>query len=236
MAFVQRVHPFRQRNVDAGNRILIQRLFQKLSRVFFGHVDDIHRHGRNLISGFEFFADFQRLFAVRRPAVQNDDERFSLILHFFEDLSFGRIEIQPRKIVHRSVRKDDDSQRRMIFDDFLRSDFRRFIERNRVAEPRRFHHSHLPVFEIAVAGIDDIADAIDHADVDAQRIVDRYGDRVRGNEFRFDRRNRFSLSGQRQFVFRPLFIVLILNLIQNDHFHEPFDKTRFSYSDRSHDT
>ena len=119
----------------------------------------------------------------------------------------------------------------MVGNDLFRTDFRGHIERDFILEPRRLDHTRLFVLDIADGAWHDIADTVDHPDLEGRVSADVHLNRVLRDEFRLRGHNGPARGGLRQLVDSAVTPAVVCDIRNDKRIHKPLDKRRFSGTD-----
>ena len=178
--------------------------------LFFAHCQAVDGYDGNAVLAFKIFCERFGLRLGRSGAVEHDHERLVYCGHFGGDAFFGFDIAFTRNLAEGTVGGDEKSYRRMLGYDLLRAQLSRFFKRHCRFRPGSHHHPRLTVLVMTQCGGDDIAHAVDHAQVKAGAFVDVYMHRFLGYELRFGRHDRFTRCGLRHFVARAVLHELAL--------------------------
>ncbi|MNI42214.1 hypothetical protein D3C73_964950 [compost metagenome] len=119
---------------------------------------------------------------------------------------------------------------------FTRSDFRRFLKRNRLFKPRCRDHSWTIFILIALSTFHSITHTIyeSYIDIKTFRHLDLH--RIIGYKFRFRRHDRFPSRTLWEFVDRANSVGFTCDIRQYHGLHESFNECRFSCANSSDNT
>ena len=231
----QRPRPLRKVDVHAADRKFQKKIVQHIFNVRFVHFQHVHHAHADAVFFRKLRAERLCIGALRVYRVQDHDERLALRLDVGDHALLRHDVILARNAGHRSVRRHDDADGRMIRDDLFRADLRRRLKRNILVEPRRAHHARRFVFHHSHRAGDHIAHAVDQPDLDVRIFAEAHDRRLVRDKMRLRRHDRASRTRLRRLVKRALFVVLVFHRRQHELLHKAFDKRRLSRSHRPDD-
>ena len=185
------------------------------SVVFF-----LHGHGKR-----------KRFCVVGVCAVQDDYEGFSLLFQFTDNPFLCLHVILAANLGDAAVRRQNNTDGRMLRDDLSRADFRSFFKGDVMIMPRRAHHARHVVFNVSNRTRNHITNAIYHADSDRCRVADFQLRSFVRDELWLRCHDGPSCSALRQLICQAFLRMRILHPRQYEEIHETFDKGRFSRPD-----
>ncbi|MNV50614.1 hypothetical protein D3C71_1426340 [compost metagenome] len=112
----------------------------------------------------------------------------------------------------------------MLLDDLARADLGRFLERNRLLEPRSGDHPGTVLILISLRSLNRIPDTVDEPDIHFQTLCHLDLHRVVRNKFGFRGHDRLAGCALRQLIHCADAVRLARNVGQDDRFHKAFDK------------
>ena len=121
----------------------------------------------------------------------------------------------------------------MLCDDLSCSHLCRHIKRNFLVEPGRMYHSWLFIFDIAQGAGDDVAHTVDHANPHSGIVSQRQFHSIFRDELRLCGHDRSAGGGLGQLIRGTFFPRLVLDVGDDQLFHEPFDEGGLSRTHRT---
>ena len=123
----------------------------------------------------------------------------------------------------------------MLLNHFAGSNLGRFLEWNRLLEPRRRNHAGTIFVLISLCSIHGIANAVNETNVYFQSFRNMKAHRLVRDELRLSRHNRSARRALRKLIYCADTVSLTRNVGKHDRFHEPLDEGRFACPDRTDD-
>ena len=161
--------------------------------IIFAKLLAIHRQHRRLVLFPKFLRNADGLLAVGSRRIEHHNIGLADLLQFLHGLLFRIHVICPRQISDTSVCCHHNADRRMIPNDFFRTDGRRLHKRNLMVEPWRMNHTVHTSFHVSCGSVHHKADTVNQTDFNPRIIFKRDLCRVFRNKLRFRRHDGFSL-------------------------------------------
>ena len=235
MILAERRDPGGQVDVHAADRKFAEQQRENafnVRRRKLGAVDQRHRHAVLLL---ERPPKCLRLVAVRRFAVEQQNERLAALFHLGDDLFLDRGIACAGQLADRTVGADHHADRGMLAHDLLGAEPRRRREFHLFLAPRRVHQPRLAVFLRAERPLHGEAHAVHHAQVHVQPARGLQMRAALGDELRLGGHHGLAACRLRQLVACAGARVLVRDVRQHHFLHEPLDKGGFARPHRTDD-
>lgn len=229
----QYIHPLRHAKADLRDRKFVQDRAQNLQNILLRQLQTVDRQAGSIVLFLQLGSQCLCSLPRRIGRVEQDEKRLSDVLQLCDDTRFRRGIVLPRELSHAAIGRDDNTDRRMLADDFSRPLFRCCAHGDLMIVPRRRDQALFPVFVLTVRAGNHVSNAVDQAHGGAHGRVQLDRDGIFRDELRFCGHDRPAGAALRQLVACALPHIFIGDIRQHERFHESFDEGRFPGAHRA---
>ena len=233
MSLFERIYPACHADIYLLYREREQYLADYGAYILLAKIKTVHGHYLCVIALGKFARKFFSLGGIGILRVEYDHKRLSEFTQFIYDTLLALLVLTSRNVRNRAVRGDNKAYRGVLGYHLLRTDLGSHIKRNFLIKPRCHDHSRLFVFYVAYRAWNDIAHAVDKANIERSSAAEVNSNSLLGNEFRLCGHDSLSRRRLRKFVKGAFTHRIRLDIRNNERLHEFLDKRRLSRADRA---
>ena len=220
----QRLHPAGQEEMELGHGEFIQQLFQDFRNLRFLQRQAVNGHTADAVRPADVFTELARRLPLRFLGVDQHQKRLPGRLHIPDRPILRLFIVRPGDIGDGAVRRHNNADGPMILHHLPGSQLRGLRHGNLMVVPRRGDHSRLPVLIRPNGAHHHIAHRIDQPDRQLRRTVRADFHSLLRHKFRLRRHDGFPGAALGQLIPGPLTSVYIIDIGNDQFFHDPLDK------------